>query len=225
MHINPRRAAATCGAALALAAALTMATAQPALAHDVHTFGPYTIALGWLHEPAYVGEQNAVQVLVKRNGTPVTDLTDKALTVDVSIGSAVAAARALVPTADPDTGLGTPGELENAIIPTTPGAYTFHLEGSIHGVPVDESVTASDTTFDIVKEPAAAEFPTQVPGSADLSRKVGAVDSRAAAAAQAAADAHDAGNRALAVAIAGVVLAALGIGATRLVGRGARRPG
>lgn len=150
-----------------------LVSTTPASAHDVHTFGTVTVALGWLHEPAYVGVDNAVQVLVKdSNGTPITQITDHDLTVDVSLDNEKLSAQKLVPSADPDTGLGAPGEYEMHFIPTVPGNYTFHIVGTVGGQVIDETVTASDTTFDEVTSAAAAEFPTQVPAPSELSLKL-----------------------------------------------------
>ena len=46
----------------------------------------------------------------------------------------------LEPSFDPDTGLGTHGEFDAAIIPTQPGNYTFHFYGSINGQPIEPAV-------------------------------------------------------------------------------------
>jgi hypothetical protein len=165
------------GAGAALTAGLMMLPSTlAASAHDVHTFGRFTVALGWLHEPAYVGEENAVQVLVKdARGNPFTGISDKDLTVEVSLGSARLAAKPLVPTADPDTGLGIPGEYEYHFIPTAPGNYTFHIHGSVGGEAVDESVTAGDSTFDTVDDASSVEFPKVVPASSELDTKIDSV--------------------------------------------------
>jgi hypothetical protein len=166
------------GASALAVGALSLGAVHPALAHVVKPFGPYTIALGWLHEPAYVGFDNAVQVIVKQGGAPVTDITDKDLTVDVSLGGQRMGAVPLVPTADPDTGLGTPGEYQLHFIPTAPGDYTFHINGKIKDTPVDETATASDKTFASVTNPADAEFPAKVPSVTDLSTKLDRVGAR-----------------------------------------------
>ena len=177
MRITASRA--VCAGAAALAAgALSLGAVHPALAHDVHPFGPYTVALGWLHEPAFVGFDNAVQVLVKQGDTAFTDITDKDLTVEVSVGGRKMDPQPLAPTADPDTGLGTPGEYEFHFIPTVPGAYTFHLTGKIKDTPVDETATASDKTFATVDNPASVEFPAKVPSVTDLSTKLDRVSAR-----------------------------------------------
>ncbi len=166
------------GAAALAAGALALGAVHPALAHVVKPFGPYTIALGWLHEPAYVGFDNAVQVIVKQGDTPSTDITAKDLTVEASLGSQKMDAMPLTPTADPDTGLGTPGEYEMHFIPTAPGNYTFHIKGKIKDTPVDETATASDTTFATVDNPTDVEFPAKVPSVTDLSTKLDRVGAR-----------------------------------------------
>jgi hypothetical protein len=166
------------GVAALAAGALALGAVHPALAHIVKPFGPYTIALGWLHEPAYVGFDNAVQVIVKQDTTPVTDITDKDLKVEVSLGGQRMDAMPLVPTADPDTGLGTPGEYQMHFIPTAPGNYTFHISGKIKDTPVDETATASDKTFATVDNPAGVEFPARVPSVTDISTKLDRVSAR-----------------------------------------------
>jgi hypothetical protein len=199
-------------AAAGVAALAGLGGATTALAHDVHPFGPYTIALGWLHEPAYVGFDNAVQVLVKQGDQAFTDISDKDLTVVVSLGGQKMDSMPLVPSADPDTGLGIPGEYEMHFIPTAPGNYTFHINGKIKDTPIDESVTASDKTFAEVQEARAVEWPNKVPSNADLSTLVNKQAPRIAAVQTAAnqdAGAKDDANHAMAVAIVALVVAAL----------------
>jgi len=47
------------GVAMVTAAVALLLVTGVADAHIVKTFGKYTVALGWVHEPTYVGEQNA----------------------------------------------------------------------------------------------------------------------------------------------------------------------
>ena len=99
-------------------------------AHVLKDFGPYSVALGWVHEPTYVGQLNAVQVVVKdASGKPVADIGDGDLKVVVSVGGQDSAALDLVTKYDEDTGLGMPGDYEAPLVPTVPGDYTFHLAG------------------------------------------------------------------------------------------------
>jgi hypothetical protein len=209
--------AARAGAAALAAGALSLGAVHPALAHDVHPFGPYTVALGWLHEPAYVGFDNAVQVLVKQGGTALTDITDKDLTVEVSVSGQKMDAMPLVPTADPDTGLGTPGEYELHFIPTAPGPYTFHLKGKIKDTAVDETVSSSDKTFNLVQDAGAVEFPSKVPSTSALSTKL----DRVAARVDKLENRADAMPTALVALAAAIVLGGAGIG----LGLSARRRG
>ena len=217
MHLRSRAVALCAGALLAIL------VAGVAGAHVVQQFGPYSLAIGWLHEPAYVGIENAVQVIVKdAAGKSVDDVPATDFTVVVSTARQDSAALPLNASFDPDTGLGTPGEYTAHIIPTVPGDYTFHMAGTIHGTKVDQSFTSSDTTFDAVRGQADAQFPAKVPSGTEVAARVDRVDARVATA-QAAADAAtasvasanaaaasatDAANRALVV---GVVVGGVGI--------------
>jgi hypothetical protein len=195
------------GAAIGLAMVFWLASTSLASAHVVKQFGTYSVALGWLHEPTYVGVENAVQVVVKdAAGNPVNDLASGDLKVVVSAAGQQTAALPLDPSFDPDTGLGTPGEYDAPLIPTEVGDYTFHLTGSIHGQAVDETATSSDQTFNSVTNGSDAQFPVKLPAIGDVSALAQRVDGRATTAestaqqAQAAAkDAGDAANRALVV--------------------------
>lgn len=204
------------GAAVTGAVILALAVANVASAHIVKKFGPYTTALGWLTEPTYVGEHNAVVVLVtdSRN-KPVNDLAAGDLTVTVSAGGQTSAALPLNPSYDPDTGFGTQGLYTADVIPTMPGDYTFHLSGKIHSTTVDETATSSATTFNTVEDPASVQFPAKVPTTTEISAKTDKLDARvqsatdaASAASSAAADASSAASRALLV---GSIVGALGV--------------
>ena len=135
-----------------------------AQAHVLKNFGPYTVALGWAHEPTYVGELNAVQVVV----TDAGQAGHRHRGMATSRSSSASAARTpspleLSPTYDEDTGLGTPGDYEAPIVPTAPGDYTFHLTGKIHDQAVDETATSSDSTFDSAVETTGDPVPGQAP--------------------------------------------------------------
>jgi hypothetical protein len=151
-------------------------------AHIVKTFGSYTVALGWVHEPTYVGEQNAVQVVIKdAAGKAVTDLNDGDLKVTVAVGGKTSDPLDLLNTFDPDTGLGVPGDYEAPIIPTAPGDYTFHLTGSIHGTAVDETATSSDSTFNSAVDATGIQFPNQLPALTDIITRLDRIDARLSA--------------------------------------------
>ena len=170
---------------LAITAAGVIAVSAPATAHVVQTIGTATVALGWQHEPAYVNEVNAIQVLVTdAGGAPVDDLAPGDLSVTVTFGSQTSQPIPLDPTWDEDTGLGTKGEYVGAIIPTEPGDYTFHLAGTIHDQAVDETATSGDSTFDSVTESTAIQFPDSLPSISQLVTRIDRLEARIGATGQ-----------------------------------------
>jgi hypothetical protein len=202
---------------------LALVVSATASAHVVKQFGSYSVAMGWLHEPTYVGVENSVQIVVKDgSGNPVNDLQPGDLQVVVSTAGQQTAALPLQPSFDPDTGLGTPGEYTASLIPTQVGDYTFHLSGSIHGQAVEETATSSDQTFNSVTAGTDVQFPVKLPALGDLSTLIQRVDGRVTAeqtaatqaqqvatqAQQAASQASDNANRAL---LAGILVGGLGI--------------
>jgi len=179
MHLDRFR---RLGVAILTSLVALLLIAGVADAHIVKTFGPYTVALGWVHEPTYVGEQNAVQVVIKdAAGKAVTDLNDGDLKVTVAVGGKTSDPLDLLNTFDPDTGLGVPGDYEAPIIPTAPGDYTFHLTGSIHGTAVDETATSSDSTFNSAVDATGIQFPNQLPALTDIVTRLDRIDARLSA--------------------------------------------
>ena len=179
MHLDRFR---RLGVAILTSLVALLLIAGVADAHIVKTFGPYTVALGWVHEPTYVGEQNAVQVVIKdAAGKAVTDLNDGDLKVTVAVGGKTSDPLDLLNTFDPDTGLGVPGDYEAPIIPTAPGDYTFHLTGSIHGTAVDETATSSDSTFNSAVDATGIQFPNQLPALTDIITRLDRIDARLSA--------------------------------------------
>jgi len=187
----------TCLVASTIAALLLAAT--PAYAHEVRNVGAYQFTVGWGSEPAFVGQENSVQLILSQRATgkPVVTLTD-GLKVTVVFGTQTMRF-ALEPTFDPDTGLGTPGDYRAWLFPTAPGNYTFRFTGSIGS----QSFTSSPTTFATVQDPVAAEFPVQTPTLTELSQRVGVSLPRLASSSQA--------SRAQLFGIIGVVVGALGL--------------
>jgi hypothetical protein len=211
------------GTAIGAAFMVALVVSSTASAHVVQQFGTYGVAMGWLHEPTYVGVENSVQVIVKdAAGKPVNDLQPGDLQVVVSTAGQQTAAFPLQPSFDPDTGLGTPGEYTASLIPTQVGDYTFHLTGSVPGQAVDETATSSDQTFNSVTAGTDVQFPVKLPALGDLSTLIQRVDGRATTAnttatqaqqavvtaQQAAGQASDNANRAL---LAGVLVGGLGV--------------
>ena len=211
-------------AALAIAGLLV---AAPALAHTTKDAGPYKLTFGWRDEPAYTGAENAVQLFVKdAKGNPVDDLGSKGLTVAVTTGSG-ATARTSSPMTlksafDPDTGLGTHGEFDAPIMPTTAGTYTFHITGDITGTAVDVSAASSDKTFADVTDPTAIEFPVQTQTLPQLSSAITTMQERLATAQSGAAAAKSSAKTSRTVAIIAIVVAVV-LGLVALVAGRAKK--
>jgi hypothetical protein len=147
----------TAALALGLAALLVPIWAGAAAAHEARRVGGYRVAVGFGDEPAYAGQKNSVQVLITdAAGQPVTDLGDT-LKVMVMMGK-----QSMGLTMEPyfEVGeFGTPGDYRAFFIPSAPGRYTFHLQGTIKGQKISQSFTSSPTTFSEVQDPARAAFP------------------------------------------------------------------
>jgi len=186
--------------------------AAPAFAHTEKDAGPYKLLFGWRSEPAYTGEQNAVQLFVHdTSGKAIDSLGSKGLTVVVSTGTG-ATAKSSSPMAlnsafDPDSGLGTHGEFDAPILPTAPGTYTFHITGDINGTAVDVSAALSDTTFANVTDPTAIEFPVQTQTVPQLASAITTLQDRLAGAQSAANAAKSSATTSKTLAIVAVVVA------------------
>jgi len=212
----------TLGSSLLLA---SLALAPAAAAHAAFTAGSFSIEVGWLYEPTYVGQPNAVQLTIHdKDGKPVTDLGASDVAVIVSTAGTDSPSLSFDPAFDLADGDGTFGEYDASIVPTAPGDYTFHITGSIHGTAVDVTATSGADTFNTVVGSGDIEFPVKLPTLDEVSTHLDRIDGRIAAlqsanpgtdaltaaqsAAAAAQSATDAANRALLV---GALLGGAGI--------------
>jgi hypothetical protein len=209
----------------AAASCLLLLSATAAWAHEQRQVGAYQLTVGWSHEPTYVGVENAVQLFIKdARGNPLDDLGNPpSLQVTVSTGAKTSDPLDLRASFDPDTSLGMHGEFDAAIIPTTPGTYTFHFTGTIAGQKIDEKFTSSDKTFDNVQAPTAIEFPNQDPTNSDLATNLGRLNPRVDNAVAAATSAHDKADSAGTLALVAVAVAVVLGGGGLVVGVTARR--
>jgi hypothetical protein len=165
--------------AASCAVALALIVAGAVSAHTVKQVGPYTLEIGWQHEPTYVGEANGVQVIVTdAAGKPITDLTEDDIKVIVSTGGQQTGELTFAPGFDLEEGDGQFGQYNAPIMPTAPGEYTFHITGAIHGQKVDVTVTSSDETFDTVKGTADIQFPTKLPNITEIVTRLDRIDAR-----------------------------------------------
>jgi hypothetical protein len=189
-------------ATVAVATITLLAAAAPAWAHEARNVGAYHFLAGWGSEPAFVGQENSIQLVLtdRATGKPVMNIGT--LKVTAVFGSQTMVF-ALEPTFDPDTGLGTPGDYRAWLFPTAPGNYTFHFTGTIGSQKIDQSFTSSPTTFNPVQDPTTAEFPVQTPTMTELSQRVSVALPRLASSSQ--------NSRAQLFGILGIVIGALGL--------------
>jgi hypothetical protein len=144
------------------------AVANPATAHEGRQVGPYTIELGWLLEPAYVGVYNGIEISIVEGehdeGVPVEG-ADATLQLEVSFGPK-SKALDLEPAADES------GHYVAYLIPTRPGDYTFRLSGRIGETAVDETFASADGEFSSVEPASDLQFPEPDPTLADLQAQI-----------------------------------------------------
>jgi hypothetical protein len=199
-------------AAVGLAvAAIVVLPATAALAHAERQVGPFTVAIGFGTEPAYVGFPNSLEVIVHRTlDDKGVDDAANTLQAEIIFGTQTMSV-ALEPNFDTDSG-GSPGDYRGAFIPTAPGDYTFHVSGTIDGTNVDEKVTSAPDTFASVTDPSTIEFPAKFPTVAELSTKLDRETARIQAAADASAkSAQDAASTAKSLGYVGIAVGAVGL--------------
>ena len=157
------RSAACCLAA-ACAAALPLAVG----AHEEREIGDgrFNVVVGFIDEPAFVGEKNGLYLRVtwsaaagaetpaaggEEEGTPVEGLAGT-LEAEVIFGEQTMELE-LTPA------FGEPGVYQSVFFPTEPGDYAFRVFGEIEGNQIDESFTSSPEGFDSVQEIEPFQFP------------------------------------------------------------------
>ncbi len=208
-----RAAAALCVATFYLLGPVGMASA-----HVGTSVGHIDMETGFLVEPAYVGQPNGVVLILMHEGKPVNDLGD-AVTVQVTFGDETTDPQTLEPNFFYEDGTlesGTPGEYAYHFIPSQPGPYTFHFQGTVDGQKIDESFTSGPKTFDEVVDPVTAAFPAvTAPTNEELATKLDQETTRtddAVAQAQAAAsDAQSAADSAKTIAMVGLLIGTIGV--------------
>jgi hypothetical protein len=172
---------------------LVSLVAAPVEAHESRQVGKYTVEVGLIDEPVYVGQRSGLDLQVSLADAPVTGL-ERTLKAEVDYGSS-SLALTLEPALEGGTGYTA------TFIPTAAGKYTFRLTGTIEGTTVNESFTSNPTGFDEVQEAASGQFPVPLPTLTEL-----------AAEAKRGADAAALVPVALGLGVAGIVVGLLGLG-------------
>jgi len=139
-----------------------------AAAHETHMVGPYTFVVGWVGEPAVVGQSNGLDLTVTETaGGKAVEGLEKTLTPQVITGGG-AKTRTLELAPDGDQ----PGHYTSGFVPTRVGDYTFHLSGMAGTTKIEEKFESGPNRFDPVTDIVGLEFPDQVPSTGDLAQQL-----------------------------------------------------
>jgi len=160
--------------ALVVVIASLLVFSGQAYAHERRMVGPYQFVVGWLTEPAYLGQLNSLDLRIsdtRQNPAAAVSGLEKTLTADVAAGGL--APFALTVTAR----FGTPGAYNGVVMPTVKGAYTFHIIGKIDTMTIDEKFSSGPNTFGEIEDTAAVQYPAKVPVADELSTKLDAIQS------------------------------------------------
>lgn len=168
--------------ALALALVLTLTLSAGVLAHEHREVGELEFTVGWVVEPAFVGEKNGLdlritQPLAAATSLTVTEHADEAagehehneaatrapvegaettLTAEVLFGGSTMALplRAVY---------NEPGAYTADLVPTQAGDYRFHISGTVDGQAIDETFDSVDGDFSSVLASSDIQFPAPEP--------------------------------------------------------------
>jgi hypothetical protein len=200
------------GASALVALALLAVTSVPgASAHERRTVaGTYNFVVGFLTEPAFLEEPNAVSLTVTNAQTnqPVEGV-EKTLKADVTVSGQTR-------TFDLRTRFGQPGAYIADLIPTKTGTWVFRFHGTINDTRIDERFESGPGRFNDVQAKSEIQFPSTVPSNGELAQQVTGGQPAEAGAGDAelqrALDkADDAQQTAVWFGIAGITVGALGV--------------
>jgi hypothetical protein len=142
--------------------------AGPAAAHERRAIGPYTFVVGWIVEPAYVGQLNALDLTVTETATTkAVEGLEKTLKAELVAGGGAATMPLTIATR-----FGLPGKYEGQVVPTRIGDYTFHISGTVNTTSIDEKFESGPGRFGGVEDIAPLQFPNKVPSNSDLAAKL-----------------------------------------------------
>jgi hypothetical protein len=194
---------------LTVVAALVLG-ALPASAHERREIGDYQVVVGFIVEPAFVGEKNGVDFRVTRvaDSEPVEGVED---TVQVEV--------TYVPgdqsrTFDLRTIFGDPGHYTADLIATSPGHYRMRFFGNIEGMEIDETFESRSGggNFNDMATTVDIQFPEPLPEVREIEAAVRGNQTAIMSAQDSAMAANNSASSARVLGIAGVIVGAVGIG-------------
>lgn len=172
-----------------------------AAAHERRMVGPYQFVVGWLNEPAFQGQPNAATIRVtdpRVNPAKPVEGLEKTVTIHVFSGGLTTPFTGTVRSV-----FGQAGLYALDMFPTASGGYKYKVAGKVESLDVNETFESGPSTFADVVAVNSLQYPEQVPGGADLTRRLNDLQATA--------------DQTRLVAIVAVVLglAALGLGFSR----------
>ena len=143
--------------ALLLTLTLNILGQKIALAHERVEIDPYVVIVGWVNEPAIVGERNALFLEITENDEPVTGV-EATLDAELLYGGRTFRSN-LTPSL-------TPGQYTVEFFPTVRGQYSVRLFGTIGETELDEVVEPEE-----VFSAERIQFPEAEPSVRELQRE------------------------------------------------------
>jgi len=191
--------------------------------------------VGWVVEPAYAGEINAVDFWAHYiNGTcpqgtvstscPVYGL-DQSLRVAVTLGEQ-SQTLSFSPNLSNDVPPLFYGEYTASIEPTVPGTVSFRIFGNIGGTAVNETFVCGPTTYECVDPATEIQFPQQNASGSDLQTALSNAQSQIANLQSQVLQMQSTIQTAYTVAVVGVAVGIVGIaaGALAIISSRKRQP-
>ena len=217
-------------------ALMSIIPAAAVLGHEDREEGEYTFKVGFLEEPAYEGQRNAVSLRVTKmkaeepgeghgdaakkdmaeesdhahDGPATVPVEGLEATLQVEVTHVPSGASKVMNLRPAWNDL---GHYLADLIPTSPGHYRFRFFGTIEGTEIDTTYDsrASGGSFDDIREASAIHFPETVASGRELESAVRGAQDEAQQARDAATSAEDAVSSASILGILGIVLGAIGI--------------
>ena len=217
-------------------ALMSIIPAAAVLGHEDREEGEYTFKVGFLEEPAFEGQRNAVSLRVTKmkaeeEGEGHVDATQEDMakksehahgesatmpvegldaTLQVEVTHVPSSASKVM---NLRAAWNDPGHYLADLIPTSPGHYRFRFFGTIEGNEIDSTYDsrAGGGNFDDIREASAIHFPETVASGRELESAVRGAQAEAQQARNAAASAEDGVSSASMLGIIGIVVGAIGI--------------
>src|SRR5262245_33692689 len=154
---------------------LIMLVPGAALAHERRDVGKLQFVVGFIGEPAILGEPNGIDLRItdKATNQPIEG-AEKTLKATIQFGGGQPKELPL------KARFGMKGAYTADLIPTRAGAYIFTFTGTVGDETVDQKFESGPGRFNDVEDAARLQFPEVVPYAGDTARQVQAAEARAA---------------------------------------------